>query len=210
MRWGRPTISMSPGDRLPWFKSEVAQSCPALYDPMDCIAYQSPLSIGFSRQKYWGELPFPSPGDLPDSGIEPGISCIIGRYFTIWATGAVTLVQSLVLLPAFLWSWSVYLTLPRLIVLIFKEELIEIIVKINEMVHHESLDMYMAHRKHSVIARNRKNGCQNIGTWLGLQVTQIQVLQFDIWVNWHGFSHHIWIIWISTILHPNNSIQVIE
>ena len=35
------------------------------------IARQAPLSIGFSRQEYWSGLPFPSPGDLPDPGIEP-------------------------------------------------------------------------------------------------------------------------------------------
>ena len=35
-------------------------------------AYQAPLSMGFSRQKYWSGLPFPSPGDLPNQGIEPG------------------------------------------------------------------------------------------------------------------------------------------
>ena len=34
------------------------------------IAHQTPLSSEFSRQEYWGELPFPSPGDLPDPGIE--------------------------------------------------------------------------------------------------------------------------------------------
>ena len=34
------------------------------------VAYQAPLSMGFSRQEYWSGLPFPSPGDLPDSGIE--------------------------------------------------------------------------------------------------------------------------------------------
>ena len=34
--------------------------------------FQAPLSMGFSRQDYWSGLPFPSPGDLPDSGIEPG------------------------------------------------------------------------------------------------------------------------------------------
>ena len=39
---------------------------------MDCIALQAPLSVGCSRQEYWSGLPFPSPGDLPDSGIEPG------------------------------------------------------------------------------------------------------------------------------------------
>ena len=36
------------------------------------VAYQAPLSVGFSREEYWSGLPFPSPGDLPDSGIEPG------------------------------------------------------------------------------------------------------------------------------------------
>ena len=34
-------------------------------------AYQAPLSMEFSRQKYWSGLPFPSPGDLPNPGIEP-------------------------------------------------------------------------------------------------------------------------------------------
>ena len=36
------------------------------------VAYQAPPSVGFSRQEYWGGLPFPSPGDLPNPGIEPG------------------------------------------------------------------------------------------------------------------------------------------
>ena len=35
------------------------------------VAYQALLSVGFSRQEYWSGLPFPSPGDLPDPGIEP-------------------------------------------------------------------------------------------------------------------------------------------
>ena len=35
-------------------------------------AYQAPLSMGFSRQEYWSGLPFPSPGHLPNPGIEPG------------------------------------------------------------------------------------------------------------------------------------------
>jgi len=34
-------------------------------------AHQAPLSMGFSRQGYWCGLPFPSPGDLPNPGIEP-------------------------------------------------------------------------------------------------------------------------------------------
>ena len=36
------------------------------------VAFQAPLSMGFSRPEYWSGLPFPSPGDLPDPGIEPG------------------------------------------------------------------------------------------------------------------------------------------
>ena len=37
------------------------------------VAYWAPLSMGFSRQEYWSRLPFPSPGDLPNPGIEPGL-----------------------------------------------------------------------------------------------------------------------------------------
>ena len=36
------------------------------------VAYQVPLSMGFSRQEYWSGLPFPSPGNLPDRGIKHG------------------------------------------------------------------------------------------------------------------------------------------
>ena len=42
------------------------------------VAYQAPLSMGFSRQEYWSGLPFPSPGDLPNPGIEP-------RSPSVWA-----------------------------------------------------------------------------------------------------------------------------
>ena len=36
------------------------------------VTHQAPLSMGFSRQEYWSGLPCPSPGDLPNPGIEPG------------------------------------------------------------------------------------------------------------------------------------------
>ena len=52
-------------------RNEVAQSCPTLCDPMDCSLHQAPPSMGFSRQEYWSGLPFPSPGNLPNPGIEP-------------------------------------------------------------------------------------------------------------------------------------------
>ena len=44
---------------------------------MDCNP-QGPLSMGFPRQEYWSGLPFPSPGDLPDPGIEPGSPAVQG------------------------------------------------------------------------------------------------------------------------------------
>ena len=37
------------------------------------VALQAPLCIGFPKQEYWSELLFPSPGDLPNPGIEPGL-----------------------------------------------------------------------------------------------------------------------------------------
>ena len=49
----------------------VPKSCPTLATPWT-VACQTPLSMGFSRQEYWNGLPFPSLGDLPDPGIEPG------------------------------------------------------------------------------------------------------------------------------------------
>ena len=49
----------------------LAQLCLTLCDPMDC-SLPAPLSLEFSRQEYWSGLPFLSPGDLPDTGIEPG------------------------------------------------------------------------------------------------------------------------------------------
>ena len=48
----------------------VAQSCPTLCDPV-AFSPQAPLSMGFSSQEYCSGLPFPSPGDFPDPGIEP-------------------------------------------------------------------------------------------------------------------------------------------
>ena len=46
-------------------------SCVQLFATPRTVAYQFPPSIGFSRKEYWSGFPFPSPGDLPDPGIEP-------------------------------------------------------------------------------------------------------------------------------------------
>ena len=58
-------------------------------DPMDCTLL-APLSIGFPRQqKYWSGVPFPSPGDLPDPGMEPASPtspALAGVFFTTNAT----------------------------------------------------------------------------------------------------------------------------
>ena len=53
-------------------KVKVAQSCPTLFDPME-----------FPRPEKQSGLPFPSPGDLPDPGIEPRVSHITGGFF-LW------------------------------------------------------------------------------------------------------------------------------
>ena len=69
--WTSPpnSASMTPRSLLSLF-SLVAQSCPTLVTPWT-VACQAPLSMGCSRQEYWSGLPFPSPGDLPNPGIEP-------------------------------------------------------------------------------------------------------------------------------------------
>ena len=54
---------------------------PVLCDPLD-YSHQAPLSMGFPRQEYWSGLPFPSPGDLPDPGIEPWSPAFAVGFFT--------------------------------------------------------------------------------------------------------------------------------
>ena len=51
------------------------------------VALQTPVSMGFSTQESWSGLPFPSPGDLPDPGIEPVSSALAGMFFTSEAIG---------------------------------------------------------------------------------------------------------------------------
>ena len=70
----------------PFLELLVTQSRPTLCSPMDCSLHQAPLSMGFPRQECWSELPFPSPGDLPDPGIEPTSPALAGRFFYCSAT----------------------------------------------------------------------------------------------------------------------------
>ena len=53
-----------------------------LFETPWTVAYKSPLSMEFSRQEYWSGLPFPSPGDLPNPGIELKSPTLAGRFFT--------------------------------------------------------------------------------------------------------------------------------
>ena len=61
-------------------------SCVGLFVSPWTVAHQAPLSMEFSRQEYWGGLPFPLPGDLPHPGGRTWVSCIAGRFLTVWAT----------------------------------------------------------------------------------------------------------------------------
>ena len=54
------------------------------------VACQAPLSMGFSRQEYWSGLPFPSPGDLPNPGIEPGSPALQADAFTLSHQGSLS------------------------------------------------------------------------------------------------------------------------
>ena len=60
-------------------------SCVRLFEATGTVVCEAPLCMEFSRQEYWGEVPFPIPGDLPDPGIEP-VSlmspALAGRFFT--------------------------------------------------------------------------------------------------------------------------------
>ena len=63
----------------------IAKSCPTLYDPTDYSPPASSVHGIFPRQEYWSGLPFPTPGDLPNPGIEPvspKAPALAGRFFT--------------------------------------------------------------------------------------------------------------------------------
>ena len=69
-----------------------------LFETLWTVARQAPLSMGFSRQEYWSGLPFTSPQDLPNPGIEP-VSLesppLAGGFFTISTTWEAQTMKSL-------------------------------------------------------------------------------------------------------------------
>ena len=67
---GSCLASLSPGSISSCCHCSVAQLCPTLCNTVDCNPPHSSVH-GFPRQEYWSGLPFPSPGDHPNPGIEP-------------------------------------------------------------------------------------------------------------------------------------------
>ena len=62
-----------------------------LFSTLRTVARQAPLSMGFSRQEYWSGLPFPPPGNLPDSGIKPTSPALQADFFVTELPGKPTL-----------------------------------------------------------------------------------------------------------------------
>ena len=58
-----------------------------LFSTPRTVAHPAPLSLEFYRQEYWYGLPFPSPRDLPDPGIEPTPLMLAGGFFTTESSG---------------------------------------------------------------------------------------------------------------------------
>ena len=56
------------------------------------VAHQARLCMGFSKQEYWSGLPFPSPGDLPNPGIEPMSPALAGGFFSAEPPGKPSLI----------------------------------------------------------------------------------------------------------------------
>ena len=66
----------------------VTKLCPTLWTPWT-VARQAALSMSFSRREYWSGLPLPSPGDLPDPGIQftsPESPALASRFSATYAT----------------------------------------------------------------------------------------------------------------------------
>ena len=86
------------------------KSCPTLVTQW-IVACQAPLPMGFSRQEYWSGLPFPSPGDLPNTGIEP-------RSPALQADSLPTLLRGkpiMYLFIIYVFSFEISIILPTLI-----------------------------------------------------------------------------------------------
>ena len=67
--------ALGTGDVIKLLSAAQSLSLPGCATP-GTAALQAPLSMGFSRQEHWSGLPCPTPGDLPDPGIEPAVPAL--------------------------------------------------------------------------------------------------------------------------------------
>ena len=72
---------------------------------LDLYNVNTPLTMEFARQEYWGELPFPSPGDLPNPGIEPRSPVLQADSLLIKAPGKPTVIPVVKILKYLHISW---------------------------------------------------------------------------------------------------------
>ena len=86
-------------------ESEVAQFVQLLATPWT-VAHQAPLSVRFPKQEYWCGLPFPSPGDFPNPGIEPTSPALTSGFFTTSATWEANLYTDVLFKTPGLPLWS--------------------------------------------------------------------------------------------------------
>ena len=95
---GRQILTAKPSGKPPFkrsYSSTIVLSHVQLFEtPWTVVDRQTPLSMAFFRQEYWSALPFPPPGDLPDSEAKPASpasSPLAGRLFTtepyLWTFG---------------------------------------------------------------------------------------------------------------------------
>ena len=88
------SIIFTPGNR------EVLHMCVQslrhvqLFETLWTVAHQASLFMGFLRQEDWSGLPFPSPGDLPDSRIKPTFPALASRFFIAEPLGKPTYTNS--------------------------------------------------------------------------------------------------------------------
>ena len=95
--------------------AKSVQSCPILCD-LWTVANQAPLSMGFSRKEYWSGLPFPSPWDLPNPGIEPTFLTshaltLASRFSTTSATWEAPYICTYIFFPQSISSFSTHCVL---------------------------------------------------------------------------------------------------
>ena len=76
----------------------LTQTCSTVCDTVNYIPCQAPLSMGFPRQECWNGLPFLSPGDLLNPGIESVSPALAGQFFTTVSPGKPNVAQSSILL----------------------------------------------------------------------------------------------------------------